>query len=66
MITRLQAIVANLSRYAFDFLANSINAAFEFVVVVVLTLMLLVNPQVYRQALVRFFQHFTGSEWMKS
>lgn len=58
LINRLQTIVANLSRQAFDFLANSVNAVLELVIVLVLTLMLLINPQPYRQALIRFFPAF--------
>ncbi|MBD1848069.1 AI-2E family transporter [Cyanobacteria bacterium FACHB-63] len=58
IMTRLQPFVANLSTQAFILFANSINALLELFVVLVLTLMLLINPQPYRQAFIRCFPAF--------
>ncbi|NJR49656.1 MAG: AI-2E family transporter [Leptolyngbyaceae cyanobacterium CSU_1_3] len=58
---RLQPIVANLSAQAIAFFASSVNALFEVFIVLVLTLMLLINPQPYRRALIRCFPAFYRS-----
>ncbi|BAS56908.1 hypothetical protein NIES2135_37690 [Leptolyngbya boryana NIES-2135] len=61
IMTRLQPFVANLSRQAIIFFANSISAVFELLIVLILTLMLLINPQPYRHAFIRCFPAFYRS-----
>jgi predicted PurR-regulated permease PerM len=61
VLSRLQPLATNLSNRAMLLFSASINVALEAVVVLVLTLMLLINPQPYRQALIRFFPAFYRS-----
>jgi predicted PurR-regulated permease PerM len=54
----IQPLAINLFQRSFNFLTTSITAALEFLFVLVLTIMLLVNPQPYRNSLIRLFPAF--------
>ncbi len=57
-IQQIQPLVMQFFTRTLDLLSTSITAALEFLLVLVLTLMLLVNPQPYRNLFVRFFPSF--------
>ncbi len=58
LIQQIQPLATNLLQQAIAFFSTSITAILEFLLVIVLTLMLLVNPQPYRRTFVRFFPAF--------
>lgn len=58
LIEQLQPLGTNLLTQTITFFSNSITAVLELLLVIILTLMLLVNPQPYRQAFIRFFPSF--------
>ncbi|TVP62031.1 MAG: AI-2E family transporter [Nodularia sp. (in: Bacteria)] len=58
LIQQLQPLTENLLRQAISFFSTGFTAALEFLLVIVLTLMLLVNPQPYRNVFVRCFPSF--------
>lgn len=57
-IQQIQPLVMQFFTRTLDLLTTSITAALEFLLVLVLTLMLLANPQPYRNLFVRFFPSF--------
>lgn len=61
LIEQLQPWITNLLQQAIALFSTSITAILEFLLVIVLTLMLLVNPQPYRRAFVRIFPAFYRS-----
>ncbi|MBW4687674.1 MAG: AI-2E family transporter [Komarekiella atlantica HA4396-MV6] len=61
LIEQIQPWVTNLLQRAIALFSTSITAILEFLLVIVLTLMLLVNPQPYRRAFVRVFPGFYRS-----
>lgn len=58
IIQQVQPLIANLPAQAIAFFSTSVGAVLEFLLVIVLTLMLLVNPQPYRKAFIRCFPAF--------
>jgi len=58
LIQQIQPLAMQLVGNSIDFFSTSISAALEFLVVVVLTLMLLANPQPYRNSFIRLFPSF--------
>jgi len=58
LLEQLQPWVTNLPGQVIAFFSTSVGALLEFLLVIVLTLMLLVNPQPYRRAFIRFFPAF--------
>ncbi|MBW4556613.1 MAG: AI-2E family transporter [Trichormus sp. ATA11-4-KO1] len=58
LIRQLQPLIQNLLNQAIAFFSTGVTAALEFLLVLVLTLMLLVNPQPYRRVFVRCFPSF--------
>lgn len=58
LIEQLQPWVTNLPGQVVAFFSTSVGALLEFLLVIVLTLMLLVNPQPYRRGFIRFFPAF--------
>ncbi|MBE9199058.1 MULTISPECIES: AI-2E family transporter [unclassified Nodularia (in: cyanobacteria)] len=58
LIQELQPLTENIWRQAIAFFSTGFTAALEFLLVIVLTLMLLVNPQPYRKVFVRCFPSF--------
>ncbi|WP_193198972.1 AI-2E family transporter [Nostoc sp. MG11] len=61
LIEQLQPWITNLLQQAIALFSTSITAILEFLLVIVLTLMLLVNPQPYRRAFVCVFPAFYRS-----
>ncbi len=57
-IQQLQPLGMNLIQQATDIFSNSISFLLNFLLVVVLMLMLLVNPQPYRKVFIRLFPSF--------
>ncbi|MCX7595273.1 MAG: AI-2E family transporter [Fischerella sp.] len=57
-IQQIQPLVMQFFTRTINLLSTSITAALEFLLVLVLTLMLLTNPQPYRDLFVRFFPSF--------
>ncbi|MEA5515821.1 AI-2E family transporter [Nodularia sp. UHCC 0506] len=58
LLQQLQPLSENLFRQALTFFSTGLTAALELLLVIVLTLMLLVNPQPYRKVFVRCFPSF--------
>ncbi|KZL51766.1 AI-2E family transporter [Nodularia spumigena CENA596] len=58
LIQQLQPLTENLLRQAIGFFSTGFTAVLEFLLVIVLTLMLLINPQPYRKVFVRCFPSF--------
>jgi predicted PurR-regulated permease PerM len=58
LIRQIQPLGTNLLQRTLDFFSTSINFLVKFLLVLVLTLMLLANPQPYRQVFIRFFPSF--------
>ncbi|CEJ44280.1 AI-2E family transporter [Umezakia ovalisporum] len=58
LIQQVQPLTENLLGQALAFFSTGISATLEFLLVIVLTLMLLVNPQPYRKVFVRCFPLF--------
>ncbi|MFQ4145408.1 AI-2E family transporter [Chlorogloeopsis sp. ULAP02] len=58
LIEQLQPLATNFLQQAIAIFSTSVTAILEFLLVIVLTLMLLVNPQPYRRVFVRFFPAF--------
>jgi predicted PurR-regulated permease PerM len=58
LIQQLQPLAENLLTQAIAFFSTGVTALLEFLFVIVITLMLLVNPQPYRQVFVRCFPSF--------
>ncbi|WP_414550741.1 AI-2E family transporter [Anabaena sp. CCY 0017] len=58
LIQQVQPLTENLFRQAIAFFSTGFTAVLEFLLVIVLTLMLLVNPQPYRKVFVRCFPSF--------
>ena len=58
LIQQLQPLTENLFRQAIAFFSTGFTAVLEFLLVIVLTLMLLINPQPYRNVFVRCFPSF--------
>ena len=58
IVQQIQPFLANLPAQVLAFFSTSIGALLEFLLVIVLTLMILVNPQPYRKALIRCFPAF--------
>jgi predicted PurR-regulated permease PerM len=58
LIQQIQPLAMQFFTRTIDLLSTSITAALEFLLVLVLTLMLLINPQPYRNFFVRFFPSF--------
>jgi predicted PurR-regulated permease PerM len=58
LIQQLQPLTENLLRQALSFFSTGFTAVLELLLVIVLTLMLLVNPQPYRKVFVRCFPSF--------
>jgi predicted PurR-regulated permease PerM len=61
LLAQIRPLGVNLLNQGISLFTTSINAAFEFSVVLILTLMLLINPQPYRQVFIRFFPAFYRS-----
>ncbi|MFB2979281.1 AI-2E family transporter [Microseira sp. BLCC-F43] len=57
-VQQLQPLSTNLLGRALAFFSSSVNMVLELLLVLVLTLMLLINPQPYRQGFVRCFPSF--------
>jgi len=57
-IQQIQSLANQLFRNTFNFLILPINALFQLLLVLVITLMLLTNPQPYRQGFVKLFPSF--------
>ena len=58
IIQQIQPIVTQVVKHSVSLFSNSINAVVQLVLVFVLTLMLLFNPQPYRQLFIRLFPSF--------
>ncbi|WNZ27105.1 AI-2E family transporter [Leptolyngbya sp. NK1-12] len=58
LIRQIQPLGANLLQRMLDFFSTSITFLAQLLLVLVLTLMLLANPQPYRQVFIRFFPSF--------
>lgn len=58
LIQQIQPLAMQFFTRTINLLSTSITAALEFLLVLVLTLMLLTNPQPYRNLFVRFFPSF--------
>ncbi|MDB9446647.1 AI-2E family transporter [Anabaena sp. CS-542/02] len=58
LIQQLQPLTENLIRQAIAFFSTGVTALLQFLLVIVLTLMLLANPQPYRNVFVRCFPSF--------
>ncbi|MDH6097838.1 AI-2E family transporter [Anabaenopsis sp. FSS-46] len=58
LIQQLQPLTENLIRQAIAFFSTGVTAVLQFLLVIVLTLMLLANPQPYRNIFVRCFPSF--------
>ncbi len=58
LIQQVQPLTENLFRQAIAFFSTGFTAVLELLLVIVLTLMLLVNPQPYRKVFVRCFPSF--------
>ncbi|MBD0388081.1 MAG: AI-2E family transporter [Nostoc sp. C3-bin3] len=58
LIQQIQPLVTQFFTRTINLLSTSITAALEILLVLVLTLMLLINPQAYRNVFVRFFPSF--------
>jgi len=58
IIQQIQPIVTQVVKHSVSLFSNSINAVVQLVLVFVLTLMLLFNPQPYRQLFIRLFPLF--------
>ncbi len=58
LIQQIQPLAMESLTRTIDFLSTSITATLEVLLVLVLTLMLLINPQPYRNVFVRFFPSF--------
>jgi len=58
LIQQIQPLGTNLVQRVVAFFSTSLNFLFDFFLVLVLTLMLLVNPQPYRQVFIRFSPSF--------
>ncbi|GAX34032.1 AI-2E family transporter [Nodularia sp. NIES-3585] len=58
LIQQLQPLTENIWRQAIAFFSTGFTAALELLLVIILTLMLLVNPQPYRKVFVRCFPSF--------
>lgn len=58
LIQQLQPLTENLIRQAIAFFSTGVTAVLQFLLVIVLTLMLLANPQPYRNVFVRCFPSF--------
>ncbi|RUR72297.1 AI-2E family transporter [Chlorogloeopsis fritschii PCC 9212] len=58
LIEQLQPLATNLLQQAIAIFSTSVTAILEFLLVIVLTLMLLANPQPYRRVFIRFFPAF--------
>lgn len=61
LIQQIQPLGSNLAQRMIAFFSTSINFLLNLVLVLALTLMLLVNPQPYRQVLIRSFPSFYRS-----
>lgn len=57
-IQQIQPLADQLLRSTFDFFFLPINAVLQTLLVLILTIMLLVNPQTYRQGFIRLFPSF--------
>ncbi|HYW22362.1 MAG TPA: AI-2E family transporter [Nodularia sp. (in: cyanobacteria)] len=58
LIQQVQPLADNLFRQAIAFFSTGFSAVLELLLIIILTLMLLVNPQPYRQVFVRCFPSF--------
>ncbi len=58
LIQQLQPLGTNLVQRATDIFSNSVTFVIDLLLVIVLTLMLLVNPQPYRKVFIRLFPAF--------
>lgn len=58
IIQQIQPFVTQVLEHSVNLFSNSINAILQLLLVLVLTLMLLVNPQPYRQLFIRLFPSF--------
>ncbi|MDB9373223.1 AI-2E family transporter [Nodularia sphaerocarpa] len=58
LIQQLQPLTENIWRQAIAFFSTGFTAVLELLLVIILTLMLLVNPQPYRKVFVRCFPSF--------
>lgn len=61
LIQQLQPLATNLVGQAYIFFSNSVAALLQFLLIIILTIMLLINPQPYRKGFVRFFPAFYRS-----
>ncbi|MGG6267485.1 AI-2E family transporter [Leptolyngbya sp. AN03gr2] len=61
LLTQLQPLGRNLLAQGIALFTTSINALLEVLLVLILTLMVLINPQAYRQSFIRFFPAFYRS-----
>jgi predicted PurR-regulated permease PerM len=61
LIQQLQPLATNILGQAYTFFSTSIAAVLQFLLVIIITLMLLINPQPYRRGFVRFFSAFYRS-----
>ena len=61
LLQQLQPLATNLVGQAYTFFSNSIAALLQFLFIIILTIMLLINPQPYRRGFVRFFPAFYRS-----
>ncbi|WP_274381962.1 AI-2E family transporter [Myxacorys almedinensis] len=55
LLRQIQPFATNLLGQGVALFTTSVNAALELALVLILALMLLINPQAYRQAFIRFF-----------
>jgi len=58
LIQQLQPLVNRLLGGGFSFFSNSVGVIFKLLLVIVLTLMLLANPEAYRKSFIRLFPSF--------
>jgi len=58
LIQQLQPLTENIWKQAIAFFSTGFSATLEFLLIIIISLMLLVNPQPYRQVFVRCFPSF--------
>lgn len=58
LLQQVQPLFTQLLGQSVNFFSNSVSAILEFLLVLVLTVMLLVNPQPYRHSFIRLFPSF--------
>ena len=58
LLQQIQPLATQLLGQSINFFSNSVSAILEFLLVLILTVMLLVNPQPYRKSFIRLFPSF--------